>query len=417
MKTLEQPKKGDYSPFFSTYLKLVSGNNYEELVLKQSDSLLKLFTNKESEWAEKPYAEGKWTPKEVLGHMIDTERIMTFRALCFARGEKSSLPGFDQDPYVLNARFGHVPIDYLLDDFVSQRMALLSLLRILHVLDHSWAFCSPFHYPKRAVLSMKLALTIIDAFTNTAFSGNPAAVCLLEQELSTGQMQTIAMEMNLSETAFVRRTIEADSFGLRWFTPTVEIDLCGHATLASAFWMVKAGWAKAGEMIRFQTLSGELRVKSDGEWIEMDFPLIPTSFDEHPFFTKDFFGSKITRAAQLKKNWIIELENAEELESCAPDFSLVKKHSEEGIIITAPGKRSFDIYSRFFGPNVGIEEDPVTGFAHCALMDYWFKRSGKNTLKAYQASNRGGILYLERRNDRVIIRGQAVKVLSGEIEF
>ena len=132
MKTLEQPKKGDYSPFFSTYLKLVSGNNYEELVLKQSDSLLKLFTNKESEWAEKPYAEGKWTPKEVLGHMIDTERIMTFRALCFARGEKSSLPGFDQDPYVLNARFGHVPIDYLLDDFVSQRMALLSLLRILH---------------------------------------------------------------------------------------------------------------------------------------------------------------------------------------------------------------------------------------------------------------------------------------------
>ncbi|SFU11967.1 DinB superfamily protein [Algoriphagus locisalis] len=132
MKTLDQPKEGDYSPFFSTYLKLVSGNNYEELVLKQSDSLLKLFKNKEAEWADKPYAEGKWTPKEVLGHMIDTERIMTFRALCFARGEKSSLPGFDQDPYVLNARFGHVPLDHLMDDFVSQRMALLSLLRILH---------------------------------------------------------------------------------------------------------------------------------------------------------------------------------------------------------------------------------------------------------------------------------------------
>lgn len=132
MKTIEQPKKGDYSPFFSTYLKLVSGNNYEEQVLNQSNSLLKLFYEKGTAWSEKAYAEGKWTPKEVLGHIIDTERIMTFRALCFARGEKSSLPGFDQDPYVLNARFGHVPIENLLDDFVSQRLAIISLLRILH---------------------------------------------------------------------------------------------------------------------------------------------------------------------------------------------------------------------------------------------------------------------------------------------
>ncbi|MFC5623794.1 PhzF family phenazine biosynthesis protein [Algoriphagus winogradskyi] len=264
---------------------------------------------------------------------------------------------------------------------------------------------------------MKLAITTVDAFTNKVFSGNPAAVCLLDHELSADQMQTIAMEMNLSETAFVQRTSESDSFVLRWFTPVLEIDLCGHATLASAYWMLKSGWAKAGETIRFQTLSGELKVKSDGEWLEMDFPLIPTTVAKHPFFVDNFFGAKISQAAKLKKNWIFELEDADAIASCSPDFSIVKQHSEEGIIITAYGKGSFDIYSRFFGPNVGIDEDPVTGFAHCALMDYWNQRSGKSTLKAYQASKRGGVLHLEKREDRVIIRGQAIKVLSGEIEF
>jgi predicted PhzF superfamily epimerase YddE/YHI9 len=264
---------------------------------------------------------------------------------------------------------------------------------------------------------MKLALATIDAFTNKAFSGNPAAVCLVEEHLTKDQMQSIAMEMNLSETAFVLRSTTSDSFSLRWFTPTLEIDLCGHATLASAFWMVISGWAKPGEMIRFQTRSGELRVKSDGEWMEMDFPKIPTQFTNHPFFEKDFCGSKVTQTAKLKGNWIIELVDAEEVELCEPDLALVKKHSEEGIIITAPGKGSFDIYSRYFGPGVGIDEDPVTGFAHCALVDYWFQRSGKTSLRAYQASKRGGELHLEKRENRVIIRGQAVKVLSGEIEF
>ena len=264
---------------------------------------------------------------------------------------------------------------------------------------------------------MKLAITTVDAFTNKAFSGNPAAICLLNDELSDDQMQTIAMEMNLSETAFVERTAEPDSFSLRWFTPSLEIDLCGHATLASAFWMVKSDWVQAGSMIRFQTRSGELRVKSDGDWIEMEFPLIPTTKDNHPFFKEDFFGLKIINSAKLKKNWIFELENADAIEACIPDFAEVKKHSEEGIIITAVGIGQFDIYSRFFGPNVGIDEDPVTGFAHCALMDYWHQKSGKNRISAYQASKRGGELYLEKREDRVIIRGQAVKVLSGVIEL
>tara|TARA_R110002020_G_scaffold213716_2_gene420659 strand:+ start:1083 stop:1877 length:795 start_codon:yes stop_codon:yes gene_type:complete len=264
---------------------------------------------------------------------------------------------------------------------------------------------------------MKLAITTVDAFTNKAFSGNPAAVCLMDQELSSDLMQTLAMEMNMSETAFVTRVSESDSFGLRWFTPKVEVDLCGHATLAAAYCMMKSGWVNPGELIRFQTLSGELRVTGDGEWIEMDFPLIPTALEKHPFFEDDFFGAKIINTAKLKKNWIIELADADAVVSCTPDFSLVKKHSEEGIIITASGKGSFDVFSRYFGPNIGIEEDPVTGFAHCALMDYWFQKSGKRTLKAYQASRRGGELLLEKRDDRVIIRGQAVKVLSGEIEF
>jgi len=131
MKNINQPKKGDYSPFFSSYLKLVSGNNFEKQLLKQTDLLLSLFYGKGLEWADKAYEVGKWTPKEVLGHVIDTERIMTFRALCFARGENAALPGFDQDSYVLNARFGQVPIEFLLEDFQAQRKALLTMIRIL----------------------------------------------------------------------------------------------------------------------------------------------------------------------------------------------------------------------------------------------------------------------------------------------
>ena len=264
---------------------------------------------------------------------------------------------------------------------------------------------------------MKLPITTIDAFTQKPFSGNPAAVCLLDDKLSSDQMQMIATEMNLSETAFVIGPKEEGGFGLRWFTPAVEVELCGHATLAASYWMVDSGRVKPGETIHFQTRSGELRVKTDGDWMEMDFPLISTVTEKHHFFRENFFGFPIKSAAKLKSNWIIELENAEAVELCSPDFSIVKMHSEEGIIITAEGKGSFDIYSRYFAPNLGINEDPVTGFAHCALVDFWFHRNGENKLKAYQASRRGGELHLEKRGNRVIIRGQAVKVLSGEIEF
>jgi PhzF family phenazine biosynthesis protein len=260
----------------------------------------------------------------------------------------------------------------------------------------------------------QIPIAVVDAFTSTPFTGNPAGVCLLEKPLSKENMQAVAMEMNLSETAFVERTGKNGVFFLRWFTPTQEIDLCGHATLASSLWMLKSGWAAESETIRFQTRSGELRVKCNSEGIIMDFPLIPTYKDKHPYFSEDLFGKKIIQAAQLRKNWIFELENEQAVRDLVPDFSLISQHSEEGFIVTSQGEL-YDSVSRFFGPNVGVPEDPVTGFAHCALMDYWNQKTGKTQLKAYQASKRGGELFLEKHDDRVLIRGKAVLMLSGNL--
>jgi PhzF family phenazine biosynthesis protein len=264
---------------------------------------------------------------------------------------------------------------------------------------------------------MKLNITTIDAFTDKPFSGNPAAVCLLESPLTDEQMQLIAMEMNLSETAFVERTNLSNVFKLRWFTPTLEIDLCGHATLASFYWMMQSGWANEIETINFQTKSGELRVKSNGDFISMDFPLISTEVTPHGYFSNEFMGQTVVNAAKLHRNWILELENVGAVKSVVPDVALIAANSEEGIIVTSSGDGNYDICSRFFGPNVGVNEDPVTGFAHCALMDYWYKKTGKNEIYAFQASKRGGEMHLTKKGDRVIIKGQAVKVLSGEIEF
>ena len=260
-----------------------------------------------------------------------------------------------------------------------------------------------------------LKIAVIDAFTDKPFSGNPAAVCLLGESLPKETMQAIAMEMNLSETAFVEKTAEPGYFSLRWFTPTLEIDLCGHATLASSHWMLLSGWAKEGEQMHFATKSGELRVKSVEGFLQMDFPLIPTFSDSHPEFSDEIFGKKILHAAQLRKNWIFELEDAKAVRDLEPDFGKIAAHSEEGFIITAEGDQGYDIVSRFFGPNVGVPEDPVTGFAHCALMDYWNQKTGKTQLKAFQASKRGGELFLEKHDDRVLIRGKAVKVWEGEL--
>ncbi|WP_297334963.1 PhzF family phenazine biosynthesis protein [Algoriphagus sp.] len=263
---------------------------------------------------------------------------------------------------------------------------------------------------------MELPIAIVDAFTSQAFSGNPAAVCLLDRELDPALMQSIACEMNLSETAFVLPTERNGHFNLRWFTPTLEIDLCGHATLASSFWMLQKGWAFENEQVHFHTKSGELIVSVGQELIEMDFPLLETTVAKHPHFQDQLFGKRIVQAAELKRNWIFELEDEQAVRSLIPDFEEISLHSEEGIIITSKGN-AVDCVSRFFGPNVGVPEDPVTGFAHCALMDYWNKRTGTFHLKAHQASKRGGNLEVEKKGKRVVLKGKAVGVLEGLLKI
>lgn len=261
----------------------------------------------------------------------------------------------------------------------------------------------------------QLALAILDAFSEKPFSGNPAGVCLLENTISQDLMQQIAMEMNLSETAFVGRTADPSVFSLRWFTPAVEVDLCGHATLASATWMFTEGWVKPEDTIHFQTRSGILSVTKSREGVCMDFPLIPTTLDTHPDHVHSLFGASIVQAAKLRGNWIFELEDEVAVRNLVPDFAVIAATSEEGFIVTAAGCNEYDLVSRYFGPNLGIPEDPVTGFAHCALVDYWYQKTGKTSFKAYQASKRGGVLYLEKKEDRVLIQGKAVVVLRGNL--
>jgi predicted PhzF superfamily epimerase YddE/YHI9 len=263
----------------------------------------------------------------------------------------------------------------------------------------------------------QLAIAILDSFSNQPFSGNPAGVCLLENSISQDLMQQIAMEMNLSETAFVERTADPKVFSLRWFTPAVEVDLCGHATLASSSWMFHEGWVKPEETIHFQTRSGILSVIKKGEGVCMDFPLIPISVDSHPDHVTTLFGATIKQAARLRGNWIFELEDEMAVRNLIPDFAVLAATSEEGFIVTAAGTSEYDLVSRYFGPNLGINEDPVTGFAHCALVDYWYKKTGKTSFKAYQASKRGGVLYLEKKGDRVLIQGKAVVVLRGNLSI
>ncbi|WP_143961474.1 PhzF family phenazine biosynthesis protein [Litoribacter populi] len=262
---------------------------------------------------------------------------------------------------------------------------------------------------------MQLPIIQIDSFTDTPFAGNPAAVCLLPAPISEEGMQLIAAEMNLSETAFMQQTGE-NTFNLRWFTPTTEVDLCGHATLASAFMLYEEGVVASNAELLFDTRSGELKVTKSVDEIVMDFPLIDTQAQGHPFFEKEFCGKPVIGAAKMKGNWIIELDGYDEIENLTPDFVQIAEHSEEGIIVTSKGNDTHDIYSRYFAPNIGVMEDPVTGFAHCALMDYWHKKTGKTALKAYQASQREGEMRLELHGDRVKIFGKAIKIFEGFME-
>lgn len=261
----------------------------------------------------------------------------------------------------------------------------------------------------------------VDSFTGEAFRGNPAAVCLLERELDERLYLEISREMNLSETAFLIPGATEGESRLRWFTPETEVRLCGHATLATA-WIQYTELGMSGEII-YNTLSGRLNVSRDGERIEMNFPAENLSKFDNDLIVKRAIGCDgSSYYAPLSKKILFELAHGENLEDISPDFSSLKRLDfgleVKGLIVTRKGSHDYDFMSRYFAPWVGINEDPVTGSAHTILGPYWSRKLGKNSLKAYQASRRGGEINLRiLENDRVCIIGKAVTVLRGYLSF
>lgn len=262
--------------------------------------------------------------------------------------------------------------------------------------------------------TMPTPLFIVDAFADTPFTGNPAAVCLPPKPAELDWMQRVAAEMNLSETAFV--SPGDGGWDLRWFTPKVEVALCGHATLASAHVLWDTGRVPRGEPIRFQTQSGTLPVRGTGQAIEMDFPATPVEPVPAPPGLAEALGVSLVSVSRSAFDFLVELESAAAVRAVAPDFAGLAKLPARGVIVTAladaPG---FDFVSRFFAPAVGVNEDPVTGSAHCALGPYWQSRLKRSAFTAFQASSRGGIVRVDGRGDRVLLGGRAQVVLRGEL--
>jgi PhzF family phenazine biosynthesis protein len=261
---------------------------------------------------------------------------------------------------------------------------------------------------------MKIKLYQIDAFADKIFSGNPAAVCVLEEWLSDEMMQNIAAENNLSETAFTVKN--DDNYDIRWFTPVAEVALCGHATLATAFVLFNFIEKNLSE-INFQSKhSGALRVIKNGDLLILNFPAdIPKEVEHIPELTKAL-GLSPQIVLKGKTDYLLVYSNQEEIEKIEPDFNQLLKLDVRGIIISAPGDK-VDFVSRFFGPAVGVNEDPVTGSAHTTLIPYWATRLDKVHLKAKQLSKRGGDLSCEFLGERVNISGKAVLYMTAEIEI
>ncbi|MGA2667297.1 MAG: PhzF family phenazine biosynthesis protein [Ignavibacteria bacterium] len=262
---------------------------------------------------------------------------------------------------------------------------------------------------------MLIPIHTVDAFTDKPFSGNPAGVCILEKELNDKQMQNIAFKMNLSETAFIVRS--GKDFLLRWFTPVAEINLCGHATLASAHLLREQGIVKVEDIIHFHTKSGLLTARFKDEEIELNFPAMDT--EEISIFPdlEKAIGTKPVYTGKSKWIYIAELKNAEEIRSLKPDIETMRTLPFSGeVLVTAKADMpGYDFISRFFAPSMGVNEDPVTGSAHCVLGPYWMKKLNKNIFKAYQASKRGGTLGVRVQGDRVYLTGKAVTVLTVEM--
>ncbi len=270
---------------------------------------------------------------------------------------------------------------------------------------------------------MGVPFAVIDAFTDAAFAGNPAAVCLLPADppaphdpaAEAAWMQRMAAEFNLSETAFVRPG-GGEGFELRWFTPRVEVDLCGHATLASAHFLWERRVAAAGDRLRFHTRSGSLAAVREGDWIELDFPSEPPERVEPPEGLGAALGVEAVAVWRNRLDYFVEVGSEAEVRELAPDLRRLAPLVPRGVAVTAPGAGpGYDFVSRFFAPAVGVDEDPVTGSAHCGLAPLWFSRLGRDCLVGRQVSARGGTVRVRAAGDRVRLGGTAVTVARGEL--
>jgi PhzF family phenazine biosynthesis protein len=259
---------------------------------------------------------------------------------------------------------------------------------------------------------MPLNITQVDAFTAKPFAGNPAAVCVLPDGREASWMQSVAREMNLSETAFLLR--QADGYQLRWFTPVVEVDLCGHATLAAAHALWEEGHVPPAAQARFHTRSGLLTAQRNGDWIEMDFPATLEKPEQAPDGLVEALGANPNYIGRNKFDYIVELDSEDTVRRLKPNFALLEKITVRGVIVTSRAAE-YDFISRFFAPAAGINEDPVTGSAHCCLGPFWSARLHRTEFLAYQASVRGGVVRVRLAGDRVLLGGQAVTVLRGEL--
>ena len=263
---------------------------------------------------------------------------------------------------------------------------------------------------------MKIPIFQIDAFTIEPFKGNPAAVCLLTEVMPVTWMQKIATEMNLSETAFLMK--EEKGYHLRWFTPLMEVDLCGHATLASAFVLYYKDLVRINDLICFRSRSGELNASVADGWITLNFP----AFEERPFLETERLGKILgihpIEVVKSGENVIVELKSSKEIRQLKPDIIQLLKLPMHGLVVTARSDLpEFDFISRYFAPWAGINEDPVTGSAHACLGPYWEKRLKKKKMNAYQASTRGGVVKVETLGNRVLLSGQAVMIFEGELRL
>jgi PhzF family phenazine biosynthesis protein len=261
---------------------------------------------------------------------------------------------------------------------------------------------------------MPVRIVQVDAFTSRPFSGNPAAVCVLPAAPDETWMRNVALEMNLSETAFLHP--ENGGFRLRWLTPAIEVDLCGHATLASAHVLWEDGHLNTGAEARFHTRSGLLTCVRNGGWIEMNLPAKHAELASAPAQLSAAMGADLIWVGRNQFDYLVEVADEATLRALKPNHHLLRELPVRGVIATARSRNpDYDFVSRFFAPGSGIDEDPVTGSAHSALAPFWGARLGKKEMTGFQASARGGIVRVRLEGDRVCMSGQAVTVLRGDL--